>query len=572
VPKKKAKSPLSKTHPKLAKEADGWDPSNFTAGSNKLMKWKCKKGHIWETRIEHRTSGSNCPYCYGRLAWPGFNDLATTHPEIAKKLIGTDPTSVTYATHKKLKWKCDQNHIWEARLNVNSLSGCPYCSNLKVLKGFNDLATTNPDLARELLDVDPTKIVSGSRKKYKWKCSENHIWERSASGRSSGQGCPYCSGTRVIKGKTDLATVDPELATELVDADATQISRNSGKKFKWKCKQGHYFEAKVYSRKKDSGCPVCANKKILIGFNDLATTHKDIAMQAFGWDPRTKIAGSSKKEWWICSFEHKYQTSPYSRTYQQTGCPFCSNQKLLKGFNDLGTTHPELKKEAHGWDPSKIISSGKIKMQWKCVNGHIYMANVGDRKMGKGCPICSSHKILPGFNDLKSKFPVVALEANGWDPSKVAPASSKIKQWKCSVGHIWKTSPASRTNMKSGCPSCKTGGYDPNKSGYLYFVSHSRWEMLQIGITNFPENRIKDHLKLGWEVLEIRGPMDGHLTQEWETAILRMLKAKKADLSNANIAGKFDGYSEAWSKSKFEVKSIKEIMQLTEEFENEIKN
>jgi hypothetical protein len=61
--------------------------------------------------------------------------------------------------------------------------------------------------------------------------------------------------------------------------------------------------------------------------------------------------------------------------------------------------------------------------------------------------------------------------------------------------------------------------------------------------------------------------MDGYLAKQWETAILRMLKAKGADLSNSKIAGKFDGYSEAWSKSTFEVKSIKELMKLTEEFE-----
>ena len=567
MPKKKEKLPLSKTHPNLAIEADGWDPSNFTAGSNKKVKWKCKKGHKWETKIEHRTSGSNCPYCYGRLAWPGFNDLATTHPEIAKKLVGTDPTTVTYATHKKLKWICDKAHIWDARLNVNSSNGCPYCSNSKVLSGFNDLATKNPELAQELLDVDPKTIVNGSSKKLKWKCKENHIWERSVSARSSGQGCPFCSGRNVIKGKTDLASIEPEIASEIVDADATKISRNSGKKYKWRCKLGHNYEAKVYSRKKDSGCPICANKKVLIGFNDLATTHQEIAKQTLDWDPRTTTAGSSKKVWWICSFEHKYQSSPYARTSLHTGCPFCSNQKLLSGFNDLSTTHPELKKEAFGWDPSKIISSGKNKLQWKCVNNHLYVASIGNRKMGKGCPICSSNKILPGFNDLKTKFPEIALEAFGWDPNNVAPGSSKIKQWKCEVGHFWKTSPASRTNMKSGCPSCKTGGYDPNKYGYFYFISHSRWEMFQIGITNFPENRINDHLKLGWEVIEIRGPMDGHLTQEWETAILRMLRSNDADLSNSKIAGKFDGYSEAWSKSTFPVKSIKELMRLTEEFE-----
>ena len=74
-------------------------------------------------------------------------------------------------------------------------------------------------------------------------------------------------------------------------------------------------------------------------------------------------------------------------------------------------------------------------------------------------------------------------------------------------------------------------------------------------------------MKSGWEVIELRGPMDGLIARDWETAILRMLKAKGADLSNSKIAGKFDGYSEAWSKSTFEVKSIKELMRLTEEFE-----
>ena len=61
--------------------------------------------------------------------------------------------------------------------------------------------------------------------------------------------------------------------------------------------------------------------------------------------------------------------------------------------------------------------------------------------------------------------------------------------------------------------------------------------------------------------------MDGDLTKQWEGSILRMLKSIGADLSNSKIAGKFDGYSEAWSKSTFEVSSIKELMQMTEEFE-----
>ncbi len=128
-------------------------------------------------------------------------------------------------------------------------------------------------------------------------------------------------------------------------------------------------------------------------------------------------------------------------------------------------------------------------------------------------------------------------------------------------------SPNSRTNMETGCPSCAFSGFDPNLDSFLYFLNHPIWEMYQIGITNDSNRRLAEHSKNGWELLELRGPMDGHLTQQWETAILRMLKAKGADLSNDKIAGKFDGYSEAWSKPTFEVKSIKELMRMTEEFE-----
>jgi hypothetical protein len=62
--------------------------------------------------------------------------------------------------------------------------------------------------------------------------------------------------------------------------------------------------------------------------------------------------------------------------------------------------------------------------------------------------------------------------------------------------------------------------------------------------------------------------MKGYLTEQWETVILCMLKAKVADLSNEKIVGKFDGHSEAWSKSTLPVKSNEELTLLTEEFES----
>jgi hypothetical protein len=310
----------------------------------------------------------------------------------------------------------------------------------------------------------------------------------------------------------------------------------------------------------------------MAGFNDLATTHPELAAEAFGWDPSSITFGSIGKRWWKCANDHQYIASVNSRSHMKSGCPYCANQRVMAGFNDLATTHPELAAEAFGWDPSKVIGSGQHNMKWKCPNGHIYNAPIGRRKSRNsegegGCPFCAGTQVLPGFNDIQTTFPHIATEAFGWDPQTVTFGSTKQKMWKCRFGHKWRTSTVSRTRMKSGCPTCSTGGYDPNKDAYLYFIQHSDWEMLQIGITNSLDERLKDHEKLGWKALEYRGPMDGHLTQQWETAILRMLKAKGADLANQEIAGKFDGYSEAWSQSTFPVKTIKELMRLTEEFE-----
>jgi hypothetical protein len=240
----------------------------------------------------------------------------------------------------------------------------------------------------------------------------------------------------------------------------------------------------------------------------------------------------------------------------------------LKGFNDLATINPALANEALDWDPSTYAQWSHELMTWKCVLGHIYKARIADRSSGDGCPYCIGKKVLAGFNDLETKKPSLALQAFGWDPKTVTEFSNKILMWQCAEGHRWKSSVNHRSNDR-GCPSCANSGFDPNVDGFLYFIQHDQWEMFQIGITNFPADRLKKHRGSGWGLLELRGPLDGHLAQQWETAILRMLKAKGADLSNSKIAGKFDGYSEAWSKSTFNVISINELIRLTEEFESQ---
>lgn len=433
------------------------------------------------------------------------------------------------------------------------------------------LSITHPELAKEADGWDPANITSGSNKKLSWKCAKKHTWDASVANRSKGRNCPFCSHKKLLPGFNDLATLFPEIADEAHGWDPRTVFGGTGNKLAWKCKQGHIYIISPNTRtSQKTGCAICSGKKLLTGCNDLQTLFPEIATEADGWEATNVLAGNRIQRKWKCPIGHQFMASPSSRTgSKKTGCPVCAGKRIVVGFNDLESKFPELSKEADGWDPKTVFPGTDVKKNWKCKNGHKYKANVVSRtNLNTGCPVCSNRSVLPGFNDLKSILPELAEEADGWDPSEFTVGSQQKMKWRCQNGHTYVSSIAHRTSKKgTGCPRCGKFGFDATKKGFLYLLENIDLEMLQIGITNDPERRFSEHLKRKWSLIEYRGPMDGNLTKDWETAILRMLKAKGADLSNEKIAGKFDGYSEAWSKSTFEVKSIKELMKITEEFE-----
>ena len=373
----------------------------------------------------------------------------------------------------------------------------------------------------------------------------------------------YCVAMTV---EQKLSMTHPELAKELVDGDPKTLSKGSHTKCTWKCHLGHNWKATVITRTSGQGCPYCSGKQVLVGFNDLATTHPELAKELVDGDPKKLSKGSRTKFTWKCHLGHTWKAAVKNRTVGY-GCHFCSGIKVWTGFNDLVTTHPELAKELVDGDPKKLSKGSHTKFTWKCHLGHNWKVTVNTRTSGQDCPYCSGKRVLVGFNDLATTNPELAQQASGWDPTTVTAGVDKKVKWSCQLGHKWDATVGNRSR-ESGCPSCAIYGFDPNKDGYIYFITHSDWEMYQIGITSDLKRRLSEHSLNGWELIESRGPMDGYLTQQWETAILLMLKAKGADLSNAKIAGKFNGYSEAWSKSSFEVKSIQELMRLTEDFES----
>ena len=344
----------------------------------------------------------------------GENDLATTHPWLAEqwhptKNVTLTPQSVTAGSNRKVWWKCTKGHEWQSRINHRRDGiGCPYCSGEKAIPGETDLATTNPSLAAEWNysknnGLTPQMVKEHSNKKVWWICRKNHEWDATVNDRSSGKGCPYCSGRKPIKGETDLKTKQPALVKEWDHSKnkkaPSEYKEKSDSKVWWVCEVCSYnWKAPISSRSKGHGCPACAGIVCITGKNDLATRNPELAME-FHTDKNgdltahTISVNSNKKIWWKGKCGHEWQATVSSRN-AGNGCPICANQIVSIGINDLATTNPQL---ASQWHPTKnenttpqdITAGSNKKAWWLCPDcRYEWNAVICSRKNGTGCPMC----------------------------------------------------------------------------------------------------------------------------------------------------------------------------------------
>ena len=308
--------------------------------------WQCEKGHEWYTSANLQQRRNNCPVCSNKQILVGYNDLATTRPDFAAQWHPTKnqlkPTEVTEKSGKDIWWQCDKGHEWESKPNVRSRRSeatCPICSGRLLIPGVNDFATFHPEIAAQWHptkneEKKPNAYRAGSSEKIWWEGQCGHEWERTIQNMVANPSCPNCDGAKVNLGVNDLTTTHPDLAKEW---HPTKNETNTPQGYKagngysawWLCDLGHEWRASIYSRASGHGCPVCGGKKVEIGFNDLATTHPELAVE---WHPTLNEAlkpnqvsrGSNKRIWWQCSKGHEWLATVGDRSGdRKQGCRKC---------------------------------------------------------------------------------------------------------------------------------------------------------------------------------------------------------------------------------------------------------
>jgi glutaredoxin len=188
----------------------------------------------------------------------------------------------------------------------------------------------------------------------------------------------------------------------------------------WHCSEcgGDWFIGVKNRTANKSGCPYCTRRKLLVGFNDLATVHPELIPE---WHfnnvlkPNQVIAGSTYRAMWICSNGHSYEAAVRNKVVGR-GCPYCDGKKIIQGYNDLATSHPELVSEWHpifngSLKPTDVAPGSKQIVHWMCSKGHEWSTRVKDRTYSKrptGCPYCHKATSYPErkvFYFVKNFFP-----------------------------------------------------------------------------------------------------------------------------------------------------------------------
>lgn len=474
IPKKPPKRNLQSEYPAIAAE---WHPTKNGEVTPDLIYPNTKTKYWWLMHYDDpktgkhfefewpaspndRVHGARCPVLCGKMVCVGFNDLATTEPELAKQWHPTKngdrkPTEVTRGCRDKVHWLMPYDdpvtgkHFeleWEAAIQDRSKgAGCPYLTGAAVCPGFNDLATRAPEIAAQWHptkngDRRATDVSCGCRDDIWWLQpyddpeTGKHFdfeWQASPNDRTSGNGCPFLSGRAVYAGYNDLETRYPEIAaqwhpTKNGDKKPTEIAYSSNKEYWWlqpydDPKTGKHFDfewpAKVNNRTLlGEGCPFLGNDKVYPGYNDLASCYPEIAAQ---WHPtkngkltpKDVVYGTPQNVWWCLPytdprtgkyFEFEWQAPVNIRTGvgtndgHQTACPYLSNDKVWSGYNDLASCYPEI---AAQWHPIK----NRKKTPDKVYHGTIKKAWWKCDKCGHSWYSSISGRTLGGVNCSKCK-------------------------------------------------------------------------------------------------------------------------------------------------------------------------
>ena len=468
----------------------GVDLANEGCSSHKSVIWRCHKcGYEWKSainsRVNRRKDGEeyyirSCPVCVGNKR---IRPIVDDFPELAKLYDKSNQIpieKIPAVWQKSYTWKCPNPQHPSFKSTISTMvhaiktgnTGCPYCSKKKTVPE-ESFGAKHPELLNEWAPenkISPYETAEYSCRKILWKCTEGHSWYATPGMRAKGyKKCPECSTNGRSKKLIDYFPDSVDFYSSDNTVPLESISFRSTQKYIWECNYGHLYEDSadhIYIRGRIA-CPVCENRLVIPGTNDLATMYPEIAAE-YSTDNSTpvnevSIVSKDVSTFWTCPQGHKFTRSVAFHIESNGSCPVCTRSVLRVDQNNLATAYPQI---ARLWDPSmnlklptETLDTTDEPISLIYDEGDTNNATVDQSLNSKcTCPTCTNRFIDPRNKSSAIRHPRFIRKwsaQNDYIPERAPKSRTKHDKWIClTCGGTFETSRRKQTLNDKPCPYC----------------------------------------------------------------------------------------------------------------------
>ena len=426
-----------------------WSPENSLGpdeilfDSLTLYLWDCDDcGQDFSARTIDISRWKGCPYCNGKKLLKELNSVAVKFPDLAARWSDKNEQKADEilpsikASYYLDCNKCGGTYLTSLQKAIAGEDKCPYCSGRRLLRGYNSLAAIYPDIAasyskRNKQSAD--EVLSTSPKFVYWDCDEcGGTYLAPLQEKINGTAkCPYCNDKRVLPGYNSVAVRYPEAAARLSSKNektADEILATSNRSYYVDCdKCGEpYLDRLQDIIAGEDECPYCNDRRVLSGYNSVAVKYPDIAKRWSDKNEKTadEVLPTDRGSYYLNCPEcgGAYPAKLQEAIAGKDECPYCSDRKVLPGYNSFDVKHPDLMEE---WDyranyvladPKQIKDTCTTRVWWICRKNqdHVYPMTVKNRVMyekrgREACPYCKGRRRKLSHFMPKPKFD------NEWD-------------------------------------------------------------------------------------------------------------------------------------------------------------
>lgn len=445
LPKKMALQELQK----LAVSRGGKLLSKRYKNSQSYLHWQCAKGHKWEAVSPAIKSGTWCPVCGGSfpLNIAQMRKFARTFGGrcLSKKYINTK-------TH--LRWRCLEGHEWDAKADhVMTGHWCPICSSgvsERICRALLERITgvAFPKVKPIWLKNDRGRhmeldgYAESLRLAFEYQGVQHYkpipfldargegLKQRQKDDRRKRQLCkqhdvtlleiPYNVPHNKLQehlltklnglNKNIIANDSPvkveqlgvwkrkhleemqNIAKERGGKLLSKFYINNETKLRWRCAEGHIWEAIPNSIKRGSWCGECGDKRAAI--KKLAHTIEEmraLAEAKGGECLSPSYKGVEFKLRWRCAKMHEWEAPP-SSVLAGRWCRICGFERSANSRALKVEEMQKVARERGGECLSKRNVNGRIKFLWRCAKGHEWEAVGYSVRGGTWCRFCAGKR------------------------------------------------------------------------------------------------------------------------------------------------------------------------------------